>query len=131
MTIPVLSNARLGYSWLDNEPGKIRFDENKMVLGVNTKAFTLHDRVGFGIKTQYQVPLVVEANKQICLISSGNSMNGNRVCTNFGDLAPAAMKNLIPGYVVIGNGDYQVRQPDGTYRQYTVTGNPNNIDLFK
>lgn len=47
MSIPTLSNARLGYSWLDGVPGKIKFEDNRMVLGVNTKAFTLADKVGF------------------------------------------------------------------------------------
>jgi hypothetical protein len=72
MTIPALSNMRLGYSWLDGEIGKIRFEDNRMVIGANTSAFTLADTVGFGIKTQYKIPLTVEADKSICLASSGN-----------------------------------------------------------
>lgn len=137
MTIPLLSNTRLGYTWLDTigNTGKIRFEDNGMVLGVNTRAFTIADKVGFGIKREFNVPLTVEANKIICLTSSGTSMNSNTACTNFGNLVPASMKFTVPAtgqqYVLIGNGDYQVRQLDGTYRQYTVTGNPNNIDLFK
>lgn len=70
MTIPTLSNMRLGYSWLDGEVGKIRFEENRMVIGANTSAFTLADTVGFGIKTQYKIPLAVEADKDICLSST-------------------------------------------------------------
>ena len=140
MTIPKLSKGRLGYTfvdsiWLDREVGKIRFEDNGMVLGVNTRAFTIADTVGFGIKRAYSVPLTVEATKRICLTSTGTSMNSNTLCTNFGDLVPVSMKFTVPAtgaqYVLIGNGDYQVRQLDGTYRQYTVTGNPNNIDLFR
>ncbi len=96
-----------------------------MVLGVNTRAFTIADTVGFGIKLAYQLPLIVEANKKMCLTATGASLNSNTLCTNFGDLVPSSMKFTVPGttneYVIIGNGDYQVRQIDGTYRQYTVT----------
>ena len=131
MIIPTLSKTRLGYNWLDAQPGKIRFEDNGIVLGVNTRAFTIADKVGFGIKTVYQVPLMVEVTKRVCLTSLGISMNTNTVCTNFGDLAPLSMKSVIPGYVTIGNGDYQVRQANGTYIQYRITGNPNSIDLFR
>ena len=85
MTIPLLSNTRLGYTWLDTigNTGKIRFEDNGIVLGVNTRAFTIADKVGFGIKTVYQVPLMVEVTKKVCLTSLGTSMNSNTVCTNF------------------------------------------------
>lgn len=43
MTIPTLSNTRLGYSWLDGTLGKIRFEDNRMVLGNGTHAFTRAD----------------------------------------------------------------------------------------
>ena len=134
MTIPVLSNARLGYSWLDGVPGKIRFEDNRMVLGTDTRAFTLADRVGFGVKSQYRIPLIIEANKLFCLASSGTSLTTNTLCTKFGALAPASMKFTPPGtvneYVVIGNGDYQIRQSNGSYIQMTAS-NPNNVDLFR
>lgn len=33
MTIPVLAGTqRIGYSWLDNTPGRVAFEENRMVL---------------------------------------------------------------------------------------------------
>ena len=72
MTIPALSNARLGYTWLDGETGKIRFQDNRMVIGKNTKVFTLADTVGFGLKTEYQgrIPLQLESNKRFCINSS-------------------------------------------------------------
>lgn len=59
-----------------------------MILGVGTKAFTLADTVGFGIKTQYAVPLIIEADKTICLSSTGANMNSNEICTPFGRYAP-------------------------------------------
>lgn len=82
MTIPALSRAR-GYSWLEGEAGKIRFEENRMVLGTGNKAFTIADTVGFGVKTQYAIPLIIEANKQMCLQSSGAGLNSRTICAPF------------------------------------------------
>ena len=85
MTIPLLSknSKTLGYSWLDGVAGRIRFEENRMVLGVGTRAFTLADTVGFGIKRAYNVPLIIEANKLICMRSLGAAINSAQVCTTF------------------------------------------------
>ena len=70
MTIPVLAGTqRLGYTWLDGTPGKVAFSDNRMVLGVGTKAFSLAETVGFGIRTQYRVPLMIEADRKICIKS--------------------------------------------------------------
>ena len=69
MNIPLLSRARLGFSWLDGVPGKLAFEQNRMVLGLGTKAFTLADTVGFGIKRDESIPLVISADKEICLKS--------------------------------------------------------------
>lgn len=45
------------------------------------------------------------------------------------------MKFTVPGttaeYVVIGNGEYQVRQTNGTYVKMLALNNPNNIELFR
>lgn len=117
MTIPNLSFARLGYSWLDGEVGKIPFIENRMVLGAGTRAFTLADTVGFGIKTKYTIPLAIEANKSICLDSTGNGLNHTRICTRFGNLVSDAYKftpyesNI--QYVLIGRGDFQIKTASG------------------
>ncbi len=106
MTIPSFSNTRLGYSWLDGEVGKISFIENRMVLGAGTRAFTLADTVGFGIKTKYAIPLAVEANKSICLDSTGNGLNHTRICTRFGNLVDEKYKFTPYGsttqYVLVG-----------------------------
>lgn len=50
MTIPRLSNARLGNSQLDIVPGnpnlgRVNFASYQLVLGINTQAFTLADTV--------------------------------------------------------------------------------------
>jgi hypothetical protein len=106
MTIPTLSNTRLGYSWLDGIAGKIRFQDNRMVLGLNTRAFTLADTVGFGIKSLYRVPLIIESNKLICLKSNNITLTNNSLCTRFGELVPNTMKFTPPlsttEYVVMG-----------------------------
>ena len=86
MTIPVLAGTqRLGYTWLDRTPGKVAFADHRMVLGVGTKAFTLADSVGFGIKTRFRIPLMIEADKKICLKSEGTSLNSENICTTFGE----------------------------------------------
>lgn len=134
MTIPVLAGSqRLGYTWLDGTPGKVAFSDNRMVLGVGTKAFTLADSVGFGIKTQFRIPLMIEADKKICLTSEGSSLNSASICTTFGAGAPDSMVwTRIDGkrYVVIGQGEFQSRKSDGTYERM-VANSPNNITLFK
>jgi hypothetical protein len=136
MTIPVLAGTQhLGYTWLDGTPGKVAFSDNRMVLGVGTKAFTLADTVGFGIKTQFRIPMMIEADKQICLKSEGTSLNEQTICTTFGAEAPASMiwTRPIDGkqYVMLGQGDFQYQTTLGG--AYTSSGinSPNNVTLFK
>lgn len=137
MTIPTLSRARLGYSWLEGETGRISFPENRMILGVGTKAFTIADTVGFGIRSQYAIPLIIEASKAICLSSTGSSMNSNEICTPFGRYAaedPNIRRENICGkdYIILGKGDYQV--PTCTLPAvYTgkSSNSSNSITLFK
>jgi hypothetical protein len=139
MTVPTLSSARLGYSWLD-VPGRIRFSENRMVLGVGTSAFTVADTVGFGIVTApddkgLTAPLIVNTDKKICLVSSGTSVTNSSVCTTFGSNATPAYTPFPSGgktYIVLGKGYYQTPIA-GTnpvrYDQKTAN-NPNDILLF-
>lgn len=136
MTIPLLAGTqRLGYTWLDGIPGKVAFSDNRMVLGVGTKAFTLADTVGFGIRTQYRIPLMIEANKKICIKSEGTSLNSENICTTFGEGAPTSMLWTRPidgkKYVVIGQGDFQYQNIlAGPYYVNSVN-NSNDITLFK
>ena len=84
MTIPYFDRFnRLGYNWLDGQNGKIAFQDNRMVLGKGTKAFTLADTVGFGIKTQYRIPLIIPVDKKLCLQSGGSHITSNTLCTTF------------------------------------------------
>lgn len=134
MTIPVLAGTqRLGYNWLDGIPGRVAFGDNRMVLGVGTKAFTLADTVGFGIRTQYRMPLMIEADRKICIKSEGSSLNTQALCTTFGQETPTSMIwTRIDGkkYIVLGQGDFQSRKSDGTYELNSVN-HPNSITLFK
>jgi hypothetical protein len=90
MTIPTLSNARLGYSFPDliaDVPGQqVSFSENSLVVGKNTRLFTLADTVGFGVKTQEIMPLVIEADKKFCLTGTGNITRDSR-CSPIGKYA--------------------------------------------
>ena len=131
MTIPTLSRARLGYSFLDNVPGRLPFEKNGVVVGQGSKVFTLADVVGFGLTQRYQIPLMVEAEKQICLQGSGEGVDNKTICTTFGAAAEEfnrtnSTKILTwtrptdgKRYVVIGNGDFQYENSDpkkrGTY----------------
>lgn len=120
MTIPTLSRARIGGTYLDRLTGKIAMNQNQVVVGNGSNVFSLADIVKLGIKTQYEVPLMIETTKKICLDSSGDALNTRRVCTTFGDAASGistikVWQNPITRqeYVVIGNGDFQYQQTVG------------------
>jgi uncharacterized repeat protein (TIGR01451 family) len=139
MTIPVLAGTKhLGYTWLDGTPGKVPFSDYRMVLGVGTKAFTLADTVGFGIRTQFQIPIMIEESKKICITSTGSSLSPQTLCTTFGEAvvwqSGIHRFQRFDGttYVVLGNGDYQY-QTGATfpYQQVHLNGNSNNINLFR
>lgn len=146
MTIPRLSNARLGNSQLDVVPGspnlgRVNFASYQMVLGINTQAFTIADTVGFGVKTGEPLALAIPKNKYFCLGTSGTALNSNSICTTFGTLADATYQTY-PNvaepsnpYILIGDGYYQypsTQNPDGSWNY--LGGNassPNNIILFR
>jgi hypothetical protein len=106
-----------------------------MVLGVDTKAFTLADTVGFGIKTRFRIPLMIEANKKICIKSEGTSLNSESICTSFGEGAPASMVWTRPidgkRYVVIGQWDFQYQNTQGGPYYVNSVNHPNDVTLFK
>jgi hypothetical protein len=88
MTIPSLSKkARVGYTWLDGIPGKIPFYANAMVFWSWTRAFTIADTVGYGVKTNLKIPIVIRADKDMCLASWWVEINSERLCTTFGAAA--------------------------------------------
>ncbi len=136
MTIPVLAGTqRLGYTWLDGTPGKVAFSDNRMVLGAGTKAFSLADTVGFGIRTQYRVPLMIEADRKICIKSEWASLNSQEICTTFGAHATSNQfwTRPIDGkkYVVLGQGDFQYQTTLAWPYSVENIANPNNVVLFK
>ncbi len=64
------------------------FKDNKLVIGVGTSPFSIADTVVFGMKTLEPLPVIVEADKKICLISKGDGLNNRTdVCTTFGEHA--------------------------------------------
>lgn len=128
MTIPTFAGTNhLGYSWLDGMPGRIAFQDNRMVLGQGTKAFTLADTVGFGIKTQYTIPLIIPASKRICLKSEGSALNGASICTTFGEAGTNLSKwTRADGeqFVNMGQGYYQILNLDLKPDEPTPPANP-------
>lgn len=80
MTIPRLTNTRIGQGW----DGTLPFNDVRMVVGNGTRLFTLADTVGFGMKTQYRVPLMIPYEKEFCLTSTGSALAHERVCTTIG-----------------------------------------------
>lgn len=135
MTIPTMDNTtRLGYSWLDGQPGKIKFQENRVVIGKNSPVFTVVDTVGLGISTKYNVPLQLEANKKFCLTSTGSALGNNSACTTVGDTSSVLDKWTQPNggqtYVVLGRGDYLVPIGSGQYQVRTVSNTSDSITLF-
>ena len=128
MTIPTFAGTNhLGYSWLDGMPGRIAFQDNRMVLGQGTKAFTLADTVGFGIKTQYTIPLIIPASKRICLKSEGSALNSASICTTFGEAGTNLSKwTRADGeqFVNMGQGYYQILNLDPRPGVPTLPANP-------
>lgn len=72
-----------------------------MVIGVNTKAFTVADNIALVMKTRYQIPLMLEADKKMCLKSTGTSVNDAEACTTVG--ANGNVQNVNgTNYVILG-----------------------------
>lgn len=131
--IPLLSHAKLGYTWLDGEQGKVRFSEHRVVVGKNTPVFTLADTIQFGISTKYRVPLQLEADRQFCLQSNGVPLGENTACMTLKDTTDSFTTWTQPNggqrYVVIGEGDYLVPVGNGKYTVHTAKS-PREITLF-
>jgi hypothetical protein len=109
-----------------------------MVLGNGTKAFTLADTVGFGISKRFTVPIMIEADKEICLKSSGPALNSETLCTTFGNAASLDTSVVTwtrydgQKYVILGNWEFQYQTMTGwPYYVKKLTYKPNNINLFK
>jgi hypothetical protein len=108
MKIPTLAGVtRLGTSPVDTN-GRIRFEENRMVLGNGTSAFTVRDSVTLGVQTQYAMPIILESDKKICLVSDGTQVVGQELCTTAGrHYAAVTQDRFTPAgstqeYIVIG-----------------------------
>jgi hypothetical protein len=115
MNIPTLAgtNRNFGTNWLDGESEQIAFADNRVVVGNGTRIFTLADRVWLWVKTTYQMPLIIPADKRICLTSAGTSLNSESICTTFWEGAALDSRiktwTWVDGtkFVNIGTGYYQ------------------------
>jgi len=111
LTIPRLTNSRLGTSWDNSLP----FGDVRMVVGRETNLFTLADTVGFGMKTRYRVPIMIPANKEFCLSSTGSSLSNQKICTTIGESLSLSSTGIQvftrptdgKKYVILGTGDFQ------------------------
>jgi len=106
-------------------------DAYRIVVGRDTNLFTLADQVIFGVNTQYQIPIIVPADKAMCLQASGNAVNSPAgICTTFGAAAPTTDING-QRYVILGAGTYQQRDPSGNYTQVSINRPVSEALLFK
>ena len=139
MTIPTLANTRFGYDWLDGVPGKVAFSANGVVTGVGGKVFTLADTVGLGVKTQFAIPIMLEAEKRICLDGSDvGIIDGTRICTTFGEAAALSDDITVftrptdnRRFVIIGRGDYQYQPSIGANYVKLTSNSASSINLFR
>ncbi len=90
------------------------------------------------MRTEYAIPMMIEADKRICLKSGGNALNSETICTTFGDAAlldpdVVTWTRPIDGkpYVILGQGEFQYQEVIGGPFYVRSTSGPNNIDLFK
>jgi len=135
MTIPRLANARLGQTWDNTLP----FSDVRMVVGQGTRLFTLADTVGFGMKTQYRVPLMIPEDKIFCLTATGSALNRERICTKIGN-ATSYLGNGVQTFtrltdnkkfIVLGAGDFQYQQVVGGPYYIGRANSANAVQLFK
>lgn len=136
MRIPALGGSRhLGTAGYINMP--LDFDGTtpdayKIVVGRDTNVFTLADEVRFGVTTQYQIPVIIPADKKICLQANGATLNSpDGICTTFGAVAPQTTINGSQ-YVVLGAGTYQQRITNSlSYEPITIENPVHEALLFK
>lgn len=107
------------------------FSEHRVVVGRGTPVFTLADTVALDIQTKYQIPVMIPADRLFCLSSSDARAVGMQTLCN--PISRYITPTTINGqsYVVLGSGDYQVRQSDGKYILTSVSNPVNSVTIFK
>ena len=121
--IPGLSNVGSAHF------GIIPINEHRVVVGKGTSVFTLKDEVILDVTTQYQIPIMLPADRLLCLSSTGSAIEDNTLCNPVSRYAPVRTINGSQ-YVVIGGGYYQNRRSDNTYENIRISSPTNSVTLF-
>ena len=95
INIPALGNV--GSSHFGNIP----LSEHRVVVGQNTNVLTLADTVSIDVRTQYQIPIMLPADRLLCLSSSGEAFSSRTIC-NRADRYKQAIPINGMNYVVLG-----------------------------
>lgn len=135
LTIPRLTNSRLGTSWDNSLP----FSDVRMVVGRGTNLFTLGDTVGFGMKTEYRLPIMIPADKVFCLSSTGASLSNQKICTQIANglsLSNTGIQVFTrptdgKKYVVLGSGDFQYQPTVGAPYLLGRANSTPSVSLFR
>ena len=82
--------------------------------------FTLADKITLHIDTRYQTALLVPAERDFCLSSSGSAITETTVCEK---VSRYNNQILLNGkyYVPISGGQAQEKLADGTYHWVNIT----------
>jgi hypothetical protein len=105
-----------------------------VIVGANTNVFTLADRIDLNVETQYQIPVMLPADRLICLQSSTisgtpASLENKTFCNRADSYHDVTSINGVD-YVVLGAGSYQERI-SGVYVQTAVAHPSSKLTLFK
>jgi hypothetical protein len=136
MRIPALGGSRhlgtAGYIDMPLDFDGSTSDSYKIVVGRDTNVFTLADQLIFGVTNQYQIPIIIPADKKMCLQANGATLNSpDGICTTFGAVAPQTTINGAQ-YVVLGGGTYQQKIGNtNTYEPKTIRNPVHEALLFK
>lgn len=104
---------------------------HRVVIGRGTSAFTLNDQIVLDIVPRHRnVPIMLPADRSICLSSTGSAIEGNTLCNRADRYTSSTRINGLD-YVVIGGGFYQERLSDGTYRNVRIATPITSVTFFK
>lgn len=110
-----------------------------MVVGQGTNLFTLGDTVGFGMKTQYRLPIMIAEDKTFCLSSSGASLSNQKICTQIKNSLSLSNTGLQvftrptdgKRYIILGSGDFQYQPSIGAPYLVGRANSTQSVSLFR
>lgn len=82
------------------------------------------------IQTQYTIPVMLPADRLLCLSSQGQGLNQATIC-NRADRYGTVTRINWSDYIVLWGGSYQVRKSDGTYYNQVIESPKSSLTLFK